>query len=97
MPANKHPDPIHVCIFGIYAVVQVSDALAKLVEQPRRAQRRHVTFGLFVIPVHTYSILVQEVEHMQLFGVIHSMLYDTVSCYLTLLRYKSRYVSWGLS
>ena len=30
MPADKEPCPIDVCFFGVYAEVQVSDALAKL-------------------------------------------------------------------
>jgi hypothetical protein len=41
-------------------------------------------FRSFVIPGHTYSILIQGIRSMQITKVIHSMLYDRASCYIAL-------------
>jgi hypothetical protein len=45
--AHERTHPMDIGLLGPYAVVQVADALAHLIEQPRGAQRREGTGALF--------------------------------------------------
>ncbi len=57
MPTDEKPCPIQASFLSLKAIVQVSNALAKLVEQPNRAQNGSGDFVRFNIPVHKNGIL----------------------------------------
>lgn len=92
MPASKHSYPVDVGLFRIHAVMNVTHALPELTEQPGRLNRRPAEFGLLVIPVHKYSLLMKVTADRQSFEIIHNMLSRTPPCYPVFTRYKSRYV-----
>ena len=52
MPTDEKPRPIEVSFFGLKAIVQVANALSKLVKQPNRAQNGSGDFVRFNISVH---------------------------------------------
>ena len=57
MPTDEKPCLIQVRFLSLKAIVQVTNALAKLVKQPNRAQNGSGDFVRFNIPVHKNSIL----------------------------------------
>ena len=57
MPTDEKTRPIEIGFFGLKAIVQVTNALSKLVQQPNRAQNGSGDFVRFSIPVHKNSIL----------------------------------------
>jgi len=59
MPANKYLYPVNVGFLRIQAVMKVTNALPELIKQPGRLERRPAVFRIFVIPVQTYSTLMQ--------------------------------------
>ena len=56
MPTNEKPCPIQVGFLSLKAIVEVANALAKLVKQPNRAQNGSGDFVRFNITVHKNSI-----------------------------------------
>ena len=56
MPTDEKPCPIQVGFFRLKAIVQVSNALAKLVKQPNRAQNGSGDFVRFNVPAHKSGI-----------------------------------------
>jgi hypothetical protein len=59
VPANEKARPVKVNLFGLKAIVKIPNALADLVQQANRLQSGCGDFLVFVIPVHSYSILRQ--------------------------------------
>jgi hypothetical protein len=56
MPTHEKPCPIQVGFFRLKAILQVSNAIAKLVKQPNRAQNGSGDFVRFNITAHKNSI-----------------------------------------
>jgi len=81
MPTDEKASPIQVGFFGLKAIVQVTNALTKLVQQPNRAQHGSGDFVRFNIPVHKYSILLQVYENKRFFDEQRNTLSDWLPCY----------------
>ena len=73
-------------LFRLKAIVQIANALAKLVKQPNSAQNGSSDFVRFNIPVHKNSILLQDYENNRFFDEERITLSDWLPCYPAKLR-----------
>ena len=54
-------DPIRIGLFGTQAIVQVTNLLSHLIQQPGGLENRQAGFSGIVMTVHSYSISVKTV------------------------------------
>ena len=98
MPTDEKPCPIQVSFLSLMAIVQIANALAKLVKQPNRAQNGSSDFVRFNIPVHKYCILLQGYENKRFIDEQRIPLSDWLPCYpvklrdISIVRRHKRYV-----
>ncbi len=81
MPTDEKASPIQVGFFSLKAIVQVTNALTKLVQQPNRAKNGSGDFVRFNTPVHKYNILLQVYENKRFFDEQRNTLSDWLPCY----------------
>lgn len=86
MPTDEKPCPIQVSFLSLKAIVQVANALAKLVKQPKTAQNGSSDFVRFNLTVHKNSILLQGYENKRFFDEQRITLSDWLPCYPAKLR-----------